>query len=129
MQLTEHFADRELGVAGEIDPRIYANAVFLCKEVLEPIHAKFGAVRIHDGYRDPGHNAADVDAQGTTIQILFDWLRLESDLPFDKVILEKNAAEVPACVHIQIDRLNKPRRQAFIGHTGNSLRYDQVEVR
>jgi hypothetical protein len=70
-----------------------------------------------------------VDAQGTTIQILFDWLRLESDLPFDKVILEKNAAEVPACVHIQIDRLNKPRRQAFIGHTGNSLRYDQVEVR
>ena len=147
MQLTEHFADRELGVAGEIDPRIYDNAVFLCKEVLEPIHAKFGAVRIHDGYRDPGHNArvggktasfhlfvggdaaADVDAQGTTIQILFDWLRLESDLPFDKVILEKNAAEVPACVHIQIDRLNKPRRQAFIGHTGNSLRYDQVEVR
>jgi len=38
------------------------------------------------------------------------------------VILETNAKNVPACVHIQIDRLNPPRRQAFIGHT----RPDQV---
>jgi hypothetical protein len=63
------------------------------------------------------------------MQVLFDWLRLESKLPFDKVIFEKNKAEVPACVHIQIDRLNPPRRQAFIGHTGAATVYTPVEVK
>lgn len=113
------------------------NAKFLCEQVLEPIRAKFGPVHVHDGFRDPGHNAAvggktesfhlftdghaaaDIDAlPAVTIPALFDWLRLESGLKFDKVILEANARNVPACVHIQIDRLNPPRRQAFIGHTG-----------
>ncbi len=139
-QLTEHFEDHELGVEG-CDQRHLDNATLLCEQVLEPIRAKFGPVHVRDGYRDPGHNAAvggktasfhlftdghaaaDIDAlPAVTIPALFDWLRLESGLPFDKVILETNAKDVPACVHIQIDRLNPPRRQAFIGHTGE----DQV---
>jgi hypothetical protein len=146
MQLTEHFADSELGVAG-CDPRLVLNATALCNQVLEGIHAKFGTVRVHDGYRDPGHNgrvggkatsfhlftdgrsAADVDAPAVTIPALFDWLRLESKLSFDKVIMEMNTAEVPACVHIQVDRLNPSRRQAFIGHTGAATVYTPVEVR
>jgi hypothetical protein len=144
-QLTEHFADNELGVQGA-EQRLIDNATFLCKEVLEPIHAQFGTVSVHDGYRDPGHNArvggktasfhlfaegraaADVNSV-CTLTMLFDWLRLASHLPFDKVILETNAANVPACVHIQIDRLNPPRRQAYIGHTGAATKYTPAEVR
>lgn len=144
-QLTEHFEDHELGVEN-CDARLIENATFLCQQVLEPIRTKFGPVHIHDGYRDPGHNAAvggktasfhlfidghaaaDVDAlPAVSIPALFDWLRLESGLKFDKVILETNARDVPACVHIQIDPLKPPRRQAFIGHTGAATHYeDQV---
>jgi hypothetical protein len=145
-QLTEHFSDKELGVdAG--GNQLTANAVYLCKEILEPIRHQFGSVHIHDGYRDSGHNAkvggktfsfhlftdgkaaADIHAEGVTMAGLFDWIRLESGLPFDKVILETNASNVPACVHIQVDRLNKPRRQAFIGHTGAATQYLPVEVK
>lgn len=137
MQLTQHFSQAELGVAAT-EQRLIDNATFLCQEVLEHVRAMFGPVRVHDGYRDPGHNArvggktasfhlstdghaaADIDAQGCSITRLFDWLRLESGLHFNKVILETNAQNVPACVHIQIDRFNRPRRQAFIGHTGSN---------
>ena len=54
---------------------------------------------------------------------MFDWLRLESGLPFDKVILERNAQGFSATVHIQVDRLNAPRRQAFTGSTGDATDY------
>ena len=146
MQLTEHFADSELGVEG-CETRLILNAKFLCLEVLEAVRVKFGAVRVHDGYRDAGHNArvggkptsyhmfedgkaaADIDVPGTTEQSLFDWIRLDSGLPFDKAILEVNAASVAACVHIQIDRSSKPRRLAYTGRTGAGTVYTPVEVK
>ena len=146
MQLTEHFADVELGVAG-CEERIVRNASYLCVAVLEPIRAEFGPVRVHDGYRDPGHNArvggkaasfhlfeggksaADIDAPGTGIKTLFDWVRLESGLPFDKVILETNAEGMPMTVHLQIDSGSTPRRQAFTGSTGAGTAYVEVEVK
>ena len=130
MQLTEHFADTELGVAG-CEQRLLSNATNLCVEVLEPIRAKFGPVDVHDGYRDAGHNmrvggkptsyhlfddgraAADVQAMAGSYQELFDWIRLESGLLFDKVILEVNAVGVPACVHVQVDLMNAARRLAY----------------
>ena len=145
MQLTEHFSQEELGVLG-CEQRLIDNAMFLCTEVLEPLRARFGPIVVHDGYRDPGHNqrvggkpasfhlfedghaAADVSAAGASVPQVFDWLRLESDLPFDKVILETNSAGFAACVHIQVDRNNDPRRQAFTGNTGAGTDYTQVEV-
>lgn len=139
MNLTEHFTDAELGVVG-CDEQIVENARFICTEILEPIRARFGAVRVHDGYRDPGHNArvggkqtsfhlfewgraaVDIDAHGAVVA-LFDWIRLESKLPFDKVIMESNAQGVPTTVHIQVDRLGAARRQAYTGHTGDGQTY------
>lgn len=138
-QITEHFAASELGIP-ETNAQLIRNARFLCEKVLEPIRTKFGPVRIHDGYRDPEHNskvggktasfhlfvgghaAADVDTSSVSLTELFDWIRLESELPFDKVILETSDGR-PACVHIQTDCLNPPRREAYTGGTGNAQVY------
>jgi len=145
MQLTEHFADTELGVAG-CEERLIANASNLCAQILEPLRARYGPVLVHDGYRDPSHNArvggkpasfhlfdcgrAAADASiGSPMRIAFDWMRLESGLPFDKVILETNAFGVPECIHVQIDSLNAPRREAYIGKTGAATNYTPMEVR
>lgn len=146
MQLTTHFSDTELGVAG-CEDRIVGNARFLCTHVLEPLRAQFGAINVHDGYRPPDHNAsvggkpnsfhlfdgghaaADVSTAGASLQEVFDWLRLESGLPFDKVILETNSAGRPACVHIQVDAVNAPRQLAYTGQTGAGTVYVSCEVR
>lgn len=147
MQLSPHFSDKELGIIG-CEERLIENATFLCMTILEPIRQHFGvSINIHDGYRDPGHNqrvggktasfhlfdggqaAADIDVTGVSYRKVFDWLRLESKLPFDKIILENNGAGVPATVHIQIDRNAAPRRQSFIGGTGDSHQYTMVETR
>jgi hypothetical protein len=145
MQLTEHFADTELGVDGAAS-QIIANAMYICQELLEPIRAQFGPVHVHDGYRPPAHNAAvggkltsyhlydgtqsaaDIDVLPTDYQAAFDWIRLESGLPFDKVILETNDADVPACIHLQIDSAVAPRRQAYVGKTGAGTVYTPVAV-
>jgi putative chitinase len=146
MQITEHFSDYELGVAGQ-DSRLLTNAQFLCAKILEPIRAKFGPVRIHDGYRNPEHNAAvggkptswhqfegtesaaDFDCAGFSFQSVFDWIRLKSNLPFDKVILEKNQAGEPRCIHVQVDSKANARRESYVGNTGAGTIYTSVEVK
>lgn len=144
MLLSPHFSDKEFGVIG-CTQSILDNAIFLCMNILEPLRAHFNAsINIHDAYRDPSHNsrvggkpdsfhlfgggrsACDLDVAGHTYREVFDWLRLQSKLPFDKIILESNSAGVPATVHIQVDRNNKPRRESFVGGTGDSHTYTLV---
>lgn len=144
--LSPHFAETELGVLG-VEQRLVDNATFLCQNILEPIRVFYARpVRIHDGYRDAGHNsrvggkptsyhlfvggcaAADFDVPSLSIHDTFDWIRLQSKLPFDKVILETNPNGIPATVHIQVDRFNPPRRQAFVGSTGAGTVYTPVSV-
>ena len=145
MDLTQHFSDFELGVAGQ-ESRLLTSAQFLCAKLLEPIRAQFGPVCIHDGYRSPDHNAAvggkptswhqfngtesaaDFDCPEASYQTVFDWIRLSSGLPFDKVILESNSAGELRCIHIQVDSQNPPRRQAYTGSTGAGTSYTAVQV-
>jgi hypothetical protein len=146
MKLTEHFTDTELGVAGA-DERLIYNATFLCSHILERIRDEFGPVHVHDGYRSPEHNAsvggkptsyhqfngtqaaADIDVLPTSYHECFDWIRLESGLPFDKVILETNASGVAAAIHIQVDTAAVPRRLAYTGSTGAGTVYVPQEVK
>jgi hypothetical protein len=148
MQLTEHFQDTELDVSGQ-PARLVANATFLCTTLLEPIRAKFGPIAVDCGYRNIEHNAAvggktasfhlfegtkaaadivPVDA-GVTMQAVFDWIRLESGLPFDKVIYETDPGGAPGCLHLQVDSAADPRRQAFTGQTGAGEVYLPAEVK
>lgn len=144
--LTEHFSENELGVDGA-EARLVTNATFICSELLEPIRAHYGVpMHVHCGYRRPDHNAAvggkptsfhlfqdgrcaaDFDIHGVSMIETFRWIRAESGLPFDKVILEYSAQDAPACIHIQADLNNAPRRQAFVGGTGDSQTYTEVAV-
>ena len=167
MQLTPHFADTEYGVASStIDPRIVRNAVEHAGLLMEPIREKWGAQRLTDGYRPPAENqaaggkcqsqhlyelansAADFVPMAAPMQTVFDWIRLESELPFDQMIFEyagvdpqevkaeidnglsfeeaiqKFPAAQPACIHISYDSGKTPeRRQALYGFTGADTVY------
>ncbi len=149
-KLSEHFTWAELNVA-DAEERIQQNAEFLAQTLLEPMRAQWGPLRITSGYRSRLHNsavggepgswhlcaggeaAADVQSLGvmlridpaypTAIEAIFDWLRLQSALPFDKVILEVDADGKPEIVHVQVARdvgePVEPRRLAYRGSTHN----------
>ena len=144
-RLTVHFTELELGVEG-CDARVKANARYLCEKILEPIRAEFGLpVFVTSGYRSPEHNAqvggkgksfhlyqgdrcaADFKVIGVAVQETFDWLRLHSGLPFDKVILEYQDGE-PRIIHVQAMVKTEPRRLAYVGETGGAREYAQVDV-
>ena len=149
-QLTDHFSDTEKGlqVLATADPRIVANAVFIL-QMLETVRAHYGtAVVVHDSYRPPAHNKAvggkatsyhlftgtqgaiDFHVVGKSFPTVFDWIRLQSGLQFDKVIMESDPkTDQPDCIHIQADRNIKPRRQAYIGHSGAATSYLRVGVK
>lgn len=146
-QLTTHFSEAELGVL-DCNLRLVTNALYICVNLLEPIREHFNSpITIHDGYRDPSHNArvggkpnsfhlfssgtaaADFDVIRHGYQEVFDWIRLKSNLKFDKVILESNSSNIPAALHIQIDSFNPPRREAYTGNTGDGDAYILVETK
>jgi hypothetical protein len=135
-QLTEHFTIEELGLQNAT-PQQLQNARFLCSEVMEPIHLYFNAaINVHCSLRNADHNnavggvkasyhlynegkaAIDFDVHGFTYVEVFDWIRLKSGLPVDKVILERNAKEIPVTIHIQTDLFTKNRQEAYEGYTG-----------
>lgn len=144
--LTANFSEHELGV-DSAEERIRENARFLSEKLLEPIRAHYAKpLFVHDGYRPPEHNhqvggkptswhlfegtraAADIHVEQLPLTELFRWIRMESKLPFDKVILEHSFDGIPRCVHLQIDRQAGPRRLAYIGSTGDGQSYTPVEV-
>lgn len=141
--ITEHFSESELGVVG-CEDRIVNNAFHLCREILEPIRSHIGPLHVTCGYRDPAHNervggkpdsfhlfedgkaASDIFVPGGN-RSLFEWIYRQSNLPYDKVILEYHNGS-PACIHIQVDRNNPPRRLAYTGSTGAANDYKLVEA-
>ena len=144
-RLSPHFTESELGVESA-DARVKANARYLCEKILEPIRTEYGLpIFVTSGYRDPAHNAqvggkgksfhlyesdrcaADFKVIGIAVTETFDWLRLKSGLPFDKVILEYQEGE-PRIIHIQAMAKTEPRRLAYVGETGDGKEYTPVEV-
>lgn len=119
-------------------------AAEFCERILEPIRDQWGPVVTTSGYRCPELNAlvkgvADSDHQWTEDRIaadfqtpeadlkeVFDWIRLESGLPFDQVIREKGSGNGGDCIHISYRLI--PRRVAMVGGTHGSTGYQKVEV-
>lgn len=146
MNLSDHFLDRELQVDNVPDESIVDNAKWLCENILEAVHAQWGAVYVTSGYRSAAKNknaggvetsfhlyvgkrcAADFFLHDYNVERVFDWLRLESKLPFDKVILEVDKETgKPEVIHIQADpELTRPRT-AWRGQTHGTGTYTEVE--
>lgn len=146
MKLTDNISYEELGIFGE-GKEIVENYQTLAISCLQPIRNHYNSPIIFtDGYRDEAHNkrvggkpdswhlaldgkaAADFKVAGQTVEDVFDWIRLESNLRFDKVIMEtKNG--VPVIIHIQTCRFREPERRAFIGETGDSHDYKEQIVK
>ena len=123
---------------------VVAFARQFCTEILEPIRERFGSVVITSGYRCPAlnvlvHGVSSSDHQWTTeriaadfftpqavLQQVFDWIRLESKLPFDQVIREHSSGRGGDCIHISYRA--DPRRMAMVGATHNQSGYERVDV-
>lgn len=104
-----HFTWAELAGGVELDNQARANLTRLAVDVLEPLRAKFGPLRVSSAYRDPGHNAevggaatslhmqglaADVYAlNGATHEEMAEWL-YGSSLPVDEVIVERHTGHL-----------------------------------
>lgn len=151
--LSKHFALSEMidsatakqnGLVNMPPPEVEDFASEFCERILEPIRDRFGPVVITSGYRSPELNAlvggaASSDHQWTNERIaadfqtpqakldeVFDWIRLESGLPFDQVIREHGSGRGGDCIHISYRLV--PRRAAMIGGTHGSTGYQHVEV-
>lgn len=143
--LTDNFTEEELNVAGAAE-RVKNSAKWLCQSVLEPLRAHFGKpVMVTSGYRATAQNtatggvqksyhlyegsqcAADICIPGEEVADVFDWLRRESKLQFDKVILESNLLGIPQIVHVQADPTLTRSRTAWLGKTHGQSSYTQVE--
>ena len=145
MQLTEHFTREEFEKHGAMPDDCVASYTQLCQEILEPIRVHTNnPIRITSGYRSPESNkaaggvsnsqhcatatycAADWWDPTADMRELFDWIRLESKLPFDQVILEHDGGTL-SIIHTSWS--TTPRRQALEGATANQTGYKSWEVK
>lgn len=147
MNISPHFTTEELVIPDD-NERIHDNAQQLCEILLEPIREKWGRLKVTSAFRceshnsavggeqksfhlfQDGHSAADIIPLDASVTQVFTWICLESKLMFDKVIMEYEN-DIPACIHVQYDCGNPPRREAFVGMTHgefNGRRYTQVNV-
>jgi len=141
-QFSEHFQRSNFERDGAM-PDIAADTYrILCCQVLEPIRAYAGtALQITSGYRSPAANlaargvlhsqheansqfcAADFAIPGKNdLRDVFDWIRLNSSLPFDQVILEHG--EHCDVIHISWS-VAYLRREALEGATHNQTAYTE----
>ncbi|HEV8383562.1 MAG TPA: D-Ala-D-Ala carboxypeptidase family metallohydrolase [Candidatus Acidoferrales bacterium] len=143
-EFTRSGAARNASIVNQPSPEVIALAREFCAELLEPIRERFGRIIITSGYRCPALNAlmhgvpesdhqwteeriaADFFTPGADLQSVFDWIRLESSLPFDQVIREHASGRGGDCIHISFRR--QPRRIALVGATHNQGGYQRVEV-
>lgn len=95
-----------------------ASLTRLAVDILEPIRAKFGPVKINSAFRGPSVNAAvggsktsqhmkgeaaDIVAPSVSVEELHRWICAESGLAFGQCILEKSAPSKPfTWVHVSL---------------------------
>lgn len=144
MRFAQHFYSEEFG--NDIPAEALPSFMSLCTEILEPVRFRFGKpITINSGYRAPEHNKAVGGAPTSQhiatseycaadfvmradLQVVFDWIRLISGLPFDQVILERDTPESePVCIHVSW-RKEEPRRIALEGMSHGRGSYRRRDV-
>lgn len=144
-----HFTDRELNIEFATDVAKAAGHMLMVS-ILDPIreHIQEPFI-ITSGRRSPAHNsrvggeetsqhlyldgnaACDGYPKSHNVTNLFDWVRLESKLPIDQVILEYDEG-IARIIHLSINNRRLPRYEALVGMTGGVFKgrkYTKVEYR
>ena len=141
--LSTHFAQLEFERDGEMPDSCDIPYRHLCEDILEPIRSHVGEpLRILSGYRSPSANQAAGGVSGSqhvatadycaadwwvpTLDMrgVFNWIRLESKLPFDQLILEHG--DHNDIIHTSWS--TTPRRMALEGATANRTGYQSWPV-
>jgi hypothetical protein len=127
MNVSPHFSWEELTRTGQTAlqasnraeaEQYRASLTRLAVELLEPIRAKFGPVKINSAFRGPSVNAAvggsktsqhmrgeaaDIVATAVSVEELHRWICAESGLAFGQCILEKSSPSKPfSWVHVSL---------------------------
>lgn len=145
-QLSKNFSREEFERGATMPDECVPSYSALSQMILEPIRAHFGReLVITSGYRSPQTNAqahgvsnsqhmatatfcaADffLGSMKMDMRPVFDWIRLQSGLPFDQVTLEHGVnGDV---IHISWTS-TPPRREALEGATHNQTKYSSWPV-
>lgn len=127
MNVSPHFSWEELTRTGQTAlqatnraeaEQYRASLTKLATDLLEPIRAKFGPVKINSAFRGPSVNAAvggsktsqhmrgeaaDIVVPAVSVEELHRWICAESGLAFGQCILEKSAPSKPfTWVHVSL---------------------------
>lgn len=127
MNVSPHFSWDELTRTGQTAlqaanraeaEQYRASLTKLATDILEPIRAKFGPVKINSAFRGPSVNAAvggsktsqhmkgeaaDIVAPSVSVEELHRWICAESGLAFGQCILEKSSPSKPfTWVHVSL---------------------------
>ena len=118
------------GWKNDPSPLALENLKRLCETLLEPIRAAFGVpIHVNSGYRSAQINkavggatgsahmigrAADIVPIGIPLQMAFDHIRQDMDLPYERMLFECNS-----WIHIQVPPPDvAPMRLAFTASGG-----------
>jgi zinc D-Ala-D-Ala carboxypeptidase len=141
--LSAHFDLDEFDQDGAIPPACIPVLTDLCEQVLEPVRAQFGPLKITSGYRPPEANAeahgqpnsehiftvawcaADFFSPTVPSQQIFDWMRNSSVLPYHQLILE-TGQNGSAVIHVSVNNRMPGARSVLIGATHNAEPYTKV---
>ena len=128
MNLTPHFTLAEMtttstGLPNTPTAAHKAALTVLCRDLLEPVRARWGPISVHSGYRSPEVNAkiggsatsqhskgeaADFHAGAHPLEDVFRWIVTESGLAYGQVILEGHTAGKPTWIHLSLGAPYRP---------------------
>ena len=131
LKLSAHFSRPEMvttqsGIENEPTLDAWINMTRLCCDVLEPLRATVGALRVNSGYRSPAVNqaigganksahtygrAADVGPLARGVSAL-DIMAALDGIPFDKAIFEYRGRS--PWVHIQVRNVTRAPRGVLL---------------
>ena len=122
-EMLESATARRLKIAEQFNPpaEIITNLELLCKNILDPLREKCGAITVTSGYRSPALNkavkgakssqhmkgqAADIKGINCSNAELFNQIQ-KLKLPFDQMIWEYGTDKEPSWVHVSFGPLNR----------------------
>jgi len=131
MEFLESQTARRTGIVEQFSPPDYVvnNLKLLCKNVLQPLRNKAGAITISSGWRCDRLNkavggsptsehcygmASDIKGIALTNKQLFD-LIVELKLPYTQRIWEYGTKNNPAWVHVSYNQTNLKKQTLYIG--------------